>query len=373
MNNNNNLKDYAKGVFASDKNAEIIINSVKLKMENVKGLNIDFDGKEFFDIFNSIASSVFTYEIKRLPEKTPGNVLQIIKKINDIVVNEIIKYIMKKTTYEKKEPVSLILSDSANNDKKVKPETKETGVMTENIEGDNKKIEKIKETTSILEIFGGNDEEETLLPENTTSIRLNKALFLKETNDITHFNNTLCINNTVYSINPACYKNIDNILKTVNETIKDSGVKFDLEDKDFVACYSENQLFSIDPFRSTILRILGFSENTVIKNVYKAKGAYCPVIKVNQKVSLSVFIRKEDMENKVEIMKVPLFIHGKDSENDSATVIIDMMGDDLTRVIPYSKDQRTSNTFLSIKVDNYSVKTFDNPCFTVAAKHIEIN
>lgn len=83
-----------KDKFSSQENADIILTySIKHLTEQGYNKEVNKKDKDFFEIFNTIASSVFKHEYKNLIDKPIDDALVI---INKIVISEIVKYTLKK-------------------------------------------------------------------------------------------------------------------------------------------------------------------------------------------------------------------------------------------------------------------------------------
>ncbi len=93
-------------LYVSKENCETIIDKSTMIIFEKTGKNIEHNNdKLFFEIFNTIASNVFSIESKNpiLQQKTPVQALNI---INNIVINEIVNYILIKKPGLLKETVS---------------------------------------------------------------------------------------------------------------------------------------------------------------------------------------------------------------------------------------------------------------------------
>lgn len=386
MTNNKKLKEM-RDLFTSDENAEFIVFSVRESLYGVSGLNIDFEGKDFFDIFNTVASSVFLYESKKFVADNENPVGASIERINSIVIREITRYIMKKYSSEtqnkkglKLDPKSAITTGLRN------PRvTTDVGTMTDLLPEERK----YEEITSIFEILAADLENpnEILLPENTVSVRLNKIKILKETDNITENNNKICINGKLVCIPPGFYDNIEDLLVEIANSVgslefPEIFFKFDYSVKR-VEIFSDEK-FSIDSFRSQgLLKTLGFSKSKVVSGALKATSDFEPSLCVNDKIYISLYLKNEQVKNnQIELIKFPLFISGNgvpgsgeqadEEENSSQLLIIDTAKENISRPIPFAKNQRNYDNYLGIKVENYSVKAIENPCFIVTVKHLAL-
>lgn len=384
MSNSKKLKEM-RDIFTSDENAEFIISSVKACLYGVSGIDLDFEGKDFFDIFNTVASSVFLHESKKFALDNSKTITAFIDKINSIVIREITRYIMKKYSSDIQNKKGLSLDNKNMNmiASRSKRDLVHASTMTETFPEERK----YEEITSVFEILADlENPNEILLPENTISVRLNKIKILKETDNITEINNKICINGKLVCIPPGFYENIEDLLVEIANSVSslefpEIFFKFDYSTKR-VEIFSEEK-FSIDSFRSHgLLKTLGFSKNKVLSNVLKVTSEFEPVLIVNDKIYVSLYLKNEQIQdNKVELIKFPLFICGNgvsnneelsEEENSSRVLVIDTTKENISRPIPFTKNQRNYDNYLGIKVENYFVRAIENPCFIIAVKHLVV-
>lgn len=383
MSNSKKLKEM-RDIFTSDENAEFIISSVKACLYGVSGIDLDFEGKDFFDIFNTVASSVFLHESKKFALDNSKTITTFIDKINSIVIREITRYIMKKYSSDIQNKKGLSLDNKNMNmiASRSKRDLVHASTMTETFPEERK----YEEITSVFEILADlENPNEILLPENTISVRLNKIKILKETDNITEINNKICINGKLVCIPPGFYENIEDLLVEIANSVSslefpEVFFKFDYSSKR-VEIFSEEK-FSIDSFRSRgLLKTLGFSNNRVVSNVLRVISDLEPVLSVNDKIYVSMYLKNEQLQNNhVELIKFPLIIcdndsqdregHNVEEENNSRFLVIDTVKENISRPIPFTKNQRNYDNYLGIKVENYSVKAMENPCFIIAVKHL---
>ena len=90
-----------KSIFISDKNANKIISSSIHNITKAGGPIFDKKDIEFFETFNTIATTVFNHESKKISHKT---VTEAIEFLNNRVINEITRYILSKTHPKKPPP-----------------------------------------------------------------------------------------------------------------------------------------------------------------------------------------------------------------------------------------------------------------------------
>ncbi len=271
-----------KDLFTSNTNANIILDE-SLKVINSAGLQTFKNDKKFFDIFNKIASQVFKHECEKLSTFPPKIAL---KRLNDIVIKELIHHVLQ--TYSKEIPKEIPKQPQP--EPVVKIEAKEeTFKMV--LEGEvttlNSPVTNVK-SVKIHEIVMHNKD----FIINETNNRL--VILQTDTHDGTEFKTECDI-----TLEPGDY-NSDQLFSEIEKQLKrESGKDYDLyknevNDKVFITCLklgvskrtpfkelmdlfigkSCNITFSIDKEKSTVLNVLGFTDEQDLQgeNKYVSKN-----------------------------------------------------------------------------------------------------
>src|SRR5579863_6062291 len=93
-----------ESIFTSEDNANYILSRCISLIHQKTGISMDRSNHEFFDSFNTVASTVFKYES---PKLLGVEYTQVISKINEIVINELYNYTIKKFKIQPTKKLSL--------------------------------------------------------------------------------------------------------------------------------------------------------------------------------------------------------------------------------------------------------------------------
>ncbi len=262
------MEEYIRSIFSNDENINYILNTVIDLVSSNGGENFDISNEHLIASFNRVASSVFNVEINRQSRKPPN---EIIKYINNIVIKELTKYLLKSTTQE-----------NQRKEQEVKVETT-TETVKYSINNNHKKFtEPILNPISIqlTQIYINNGSK--IINEKTNKIYYHQIISTKplysETKEI---------------IIPI--KEYKNLLEVIEELNKNPDITFSLTDENKVET-SSTIPFEFIGENVNLLNLLG---------LYSSNKA--PVFRKTRLVNLQVYL-KEDM-----IFNEPLLI--KDNEN----------------------------------------------------------
>lgn len=275
-------------IFTSDDNAEFIVKSCIEKIYQKTKIVMDKNDKDFFEIFNSIASSVFSYHIKKINQErlTREETIKILNTINRIVISEIVKYtcenipIPETTTTIKKK----ITSNASTN--------------TDNA------VREIEEEL-LIELTDKNPCKN--LPQNIKKIELVELSIFPEIYNITSKNNSICIDNHIYILEEGYYDD-ENLCKSLSD-ITNGYYKFTINDIDRKMIISKgrkikeivkdfldgDETFKIDAIRSSLLKNLGFSENRNLENKESYKSDYPVLLNIDNNVMVKILIDDNEL------------------------------------------------------------------------------
>lgn len=274
-------------IFVSRNNFESILDTCIKILHNKTGKKIDHNDKLLFEIFNTIASQVFSIESKN-PELQKHSPEQAIQIINGIVVDELVNYILSKKQIFLKESAELV------NEKKAPKQ-------------DNISIEET------ITISVENSELRLNSPiEKITNITIKSLHMYTQDYLITELNNTLVINNNndevIVNITPGNYTS-QTLLQAIEDSVfKETGtlITFTISDIDQTLNISPN--ININQHLSTLNNILGIGKKLPVK-----------LIKRN-KIQLGV---KFCFENEINnfVYTVPLIINSNNNESNTGPVL----------------------------------------------------
>jgi hypothetical protein len=277
-------------LYVSKENCETIIDKSTMIIFEKTGKNIEHNNdKLFFEIFNTIASNVFSIESKNpvLQQKTPVQALNI---INNIVINEIVNYILIKKPGLLKEIVS---KETISKETVKEPVTQQEPVSKE------------KETIKI-----SIEKSETIFTspiENVTNINIVALHMYTEDYIITELNNVLVIvyNNEKIKIEiqPGNYTP-----ESLCDTLKNSVMNRIQKIVSFYVSKIDNTLL----FSSQYIEISNEEDSTLIPVLGINTGHPIKLLKRN-KLQLGIDF---SFENEINNFKysTPLVINNNDTE-----------------------------------------------------------
>lgn len=280
-------------MFISKNNFEAILDKSIENIYKKTGKKIDHNenDKLFFETFNTIASQVFSVESKNpiLQKQSPTQALNI---INNIVIDELVNYVLIKKPILLKQPELV---------------AREEQVLIQNLGSEHTTIE------DILKISIDNSETKFTSPiDNIISINIVSLYMYTQDYLVTELNNILIIidNNEeiIINIKPGNYTQ-----KTLFIALHEAILKKTQKYVEFYVSNSDNTVFvspeiEISYTNSTINNILGLGTDNPIK-----------LIKRN-KLQMEIMFGFENETNNFEY-EFPLIINSNELENGTGTVL----------------------------------------------------
>ena len=270
---NNTLQE----LFVTNNNADMIISAAEEMIRRDHDLTFKKDDKHIFNIFNTIASAVFSHEQKNF---TRTNTDEALKKINNIVIKELVKFL---TTKHRGALVKVVKSNIKNNDIVVVEEKtiEEKFVMV---------IDK-----PYIEFKGSPIQNVSKIQLSNVSL-YNSDYIINKTNNRFLFYETIESDKELYSENFSVELDqgdytIGQLLSELQDKIrKCTDHEYFLEYDEIsrrVTIYSD-YVFNIISTKSSILDVLGFSSHSVYHNEKRYRSLFPVKLIKSKKISVNV-------------------------------------------------------------------------------------
>lgn len=347
--------------FTSKENMDYILKNSIHNIINKGGPNYNHNDPKFFKIFNSIASAVYNYESKKYSNKP---IQQTIKTLNDIIINEITKYVLNNNTIN--------IHNTNNSNSNNSNNTNENNIT--NIHDINNINQKLNEKKNIINIKTKDEnfkinltekEKNFTTPiENITNIKIigfstyNEDYIINEKNNKIDFSEKKENNHTeeIYSITIPIgnYTSEHDLLNKISHLMNEKSSNISvysciLNEIDNTVTFKSKNNFKFIYNSNSILNILGFTDkqftNNNLEKIYTSENPMRLIKKSNLNININFF----DNDNIILNVKEPIILTNKKKEmiyykinkdisleNINITKIVLDFGEYDTRGFPYN-------------------------------------